>query len=205
VSFDYGQRHKIELDVARRIAGILGVPHEQQIVLPIEALDIIGGAALTDRAVTVDVDAEGTGNKYAEEHDLPSTFVPGRNILFLGLASAVAAREGIQHLVTGICEADAAGYPDCRRAFRDAMEHTLRVGLDSPMHIHAPLLKKSKAETWKLAEELGVLSLIVTETHTCYHGDHETFHPWGFGCGECGACTERKNGWEEYRRPRATV
>lgn len=198
VSIYYGQRHKIELDCAHAVCETLGVREPR--VLSLEILRDLGGAALTDERVVVDTDATGTGNVFAEEHDLPSTFVPGRNLLFFTSAIAFGARHGVYNLVTGVCEADAAGYPDCRGEFVDAAQDALRAALDeSRVLIHAPLLERSKAETFLLAEELGVLDTIIEQTHTCYHGNHDTKHDWGYGCGACGACEERANGWLQYR------
>lgn len=199
VSFDYGQRHRIELTCARRVCGAMGVM--PPFVIPVEALGRIGGAALTDEDVAIDTDATGTGNKYAEEHDLPSTFVPGRNVIFLTLALAFGAKDGIYDLVTGVCETDRAGYPDCRSEFVQSLERTLRFALDEPfVNIHAPLLKRSKAETFALADELGVLDLILEHTHTCYRGERLQRWDWGYGCGACGACVERRDGYEAFQR-----
>lgn len=197
IAFDYGQRHRVELDCARDVCSQLGV--EQPIVLSIGALSQLGAAALTSPSIDVDVDAAGTGNVFAEAHDLPSTFVPGRNALFFTLAAAYGARFGIHDLVTGICATDRAGYPDCRREFVPAMEEALTIALDDEaVTIHAPLLDRTKAETWQLARELGILPTIIEKTNTCYHGDRDHRHDWGYGCGECGACDERHRGYEEF-------
>lgn len=197
VSFDYGQRHAVELQAAERIAGEAGVPWT---LLEVPALDTIGGAALTDSNVAVNVDAAGTGNRYAEDHGLPSTFVPGRNAILLSTAAALAAREGLWTIVTGVCEADDAGYPDCRSLFLSAQEEALRQALDDfRLTLAAPLMVLSKGETFALAKELGVLDLIVEGTHTCYEGDRSVRWGWGYGCGKCGACRTRAAGWKEYR------
>lgn len=196
VSFDYGQRHKVELEVAAKLAADAGVPN---LVLPMPLLASLGGAALTDDAVKVAEDAAGTGNAYAHEHGLPSTFVPGRNVLFLGAAAAYAARVGSRVIVAGVCEADDAGYPDCRASFVSDMEWALQSALDDhEFTIAAPLLRLDKARTFLLAELLGVLGTVIAETHTCYEGEHELANAWGFGCGECPACQTRAKGYDEY-------
>lgn len=200
VAFRYGQRHAIELRCAERVCHELGV--RQPWVLPIEALSDLSAAALTSKDIPVDVDAAGTGNVFAESHDLPSTFVPGRNVLFLTLALAYGAKAGIYDLVTGVCETDRAGYPDCRKEFVVSLEETLSLALTEDVCIHAPLLKRSKAETFLLADELGVLDTILELTHTCYEGNRDNRFDWGYGCGACGACVERRDGWEEFQRMR---
>lgn len=197
VSFFYGQRHEVELTQAREICRQLDVRQPQ--MMSAVQLQSLGGAALTDKTIEPSVDATGTGNKYAEDHGLPSTFVPGRNMLFLTLAAAYGAKLGIYNLVTGICETDAAGYPDCRASFAAAATEALSEALAENVLIYTPLIEKSKAETFAFAEELGVLELVVTQTHTCYNGARNELHEWGHGCGECGACEERKKGWIEFQ------
>jgi 7-cyano-7-deazaguanine synthase len=196
VSFDYGQRHRIELDCAAALAARAGV---DQVVLPIEALSDLAGGSLTNPAIESRQDAAGTGNAYAERRGLPSSFVPGRNIIFLGLAAAYGIPRGLETLVAGVCATDEAGYPDCRPEFVQALEETIRVGMDCPQFaIDAPLLHLAKAETWALAEQLGVVEVIRTETHTCYEGERGALHDWGFGCAACPACLTRARGWAEY-------
>lgn len=197
VSFDYEQRHGVELDAAHVIAAKLGVSHVE---LHVPALKSIGAAALTNPDIDVDADAAGTGNVYAEQHDLPSTFVPARNAILLATAAAYAAPNGFTHLVTGVCETDEAGYPDCRASFVEAQEAALRLALDDPeFTIAAPLLHLDKADTFALAEQVGVLELVVDYSHTCYHGEHKDKHDWGYGCAECPACEIRAAGWDRYR------
>jgi 7-cyano-7-deazaguanine synthase len=194
VSFSYGQRHAVELDQARVIAHEFGVPN---VVLDAKVLSQLKGAALTNEAIAVETVAEpGSGNVHAAAHGLPSTFVPGRNMLFLTIAAAYGATLGIYDLVAGMCEADAAGYPDCRATFVSAAEEALTTALNEPVTIYAPLLERSKKETWLLAEELGILDVIVNSTHTCYEGNANDFHEWGFGCGLCPACVERALGFK---------
>lgn len=198
VSFDYGQRHRVELDIARTISLDTGATMHAELEVP--ALGQIGAAALTNDDIAVAADADGTGNEYAATHDLPSTFVPARNAILLATAAAFAAPNGYTHLVTGVCEADDAGYPDCRAVFIDAMEGALRAALDEPAFtIAAPLLHLDKARTFALADELGVLDVVVDRSHTCYEGDRSKRHPWGYGCGECPACLTRADGWNTYQ------
>jgi 7-cyano-7-deazaguanine synthase len=119
--------------------------------------------------------------------------------VFLSLAAAYALPRGATTVVTGVCQQDRAGYPDCRREFLDALAYTIRLGMDEPeFTFDAPLLDRDKAATWQLAHYLGVLGVIVEDTHTCYEGDHVTRHAWGYGCGECGACEERARGWQQF-------
>lgn len=187
ISFDYGQRHKVELDLAASLCRELGVPHEIVAGVP---LDKLAPSALTDKTLAV-AEAGGLGG-------LPSTFVPGRNILFLSMAGARAAAAGSGHIVIGACETDFSGYPDCREEFMKAMELALSSGLGSDMHIHRPLMFLSKAQIFGLADDLGGLETIIERTHTCYLGERTHRHAWGYGCGECPACRLRKKGYEEF-------
>lgn len=179
VTFDYGQRHRIEIDSARRVAGAAGVPN---IVLPIDTFAAIGGNALTDDTVDVPT-ADPAGN------DLPATFVPGRNLIFLTYAAALGWRRGIGHLVTGVAQTDYSGYPDCRRHTIDALERALQLGLERDLTIHTPLSNLSKKETVLLARELGALDAMRL-THTCYRGERPP-------CGACAACRLRARGFAE--------
>ena len=197
LGFDYGQRHRVELDVRGSIlakmrerfpdwAPRLGEDH----VLTLAALAQLGGSSLTEE-VAFAMQADG----------LPNTFVPGRNLLFLTLAGALAYRRGLQVIVTGVCETDFSGYPDCRDDTMKAMQLALSLGLERRLVIETPLMWIDKAETWSLAHRLGgkpLVDLIVEETHTCYLGDREHRHAWGYGCGECPACDLRRKGWERY-------
>lgn len=208
VCIDYGQRHSQELIQAQQISDlILG---RMPAVFTLEVLSQLGGAALTDPDVDVSADASGTGNVFAESHGLPSTFVPGRNMLFFTVALAYGATFGAYDVVTGVCEADRAGYPDCRSEFVLAAQDALRAALDEPaVGIHAPLLRLNKAKTFQLADELDALDIVLELTSTCYHGTRDESkprHAWGYGCGECPACEERARGWLEFEaRERATV
>jgi 7-cyano-7-deazaguanine synthase len=196
VSFDYGQRHEVELACARAISARFGV--REPFLIPVEGFTRLGAAALTNPAISVSADARGSGNDFAARQGLPSTFVPGRNLVFVALAAAYGAQHGIFDLVTGVCSADAAGYPDCRPSFVAAAQSAVGEALGEPVTIHTPLLHRTKAQTFALAESLGVLDVIVDETHTCYQGDRTRRHVWGVGCGDCPACRERAAGWAGF-------
>ncbi len=200
VGFAYGQRHHVELDQRPRVlAGLsriedwgerLGVDH----VLELNELGRLSDTSLT-RERDIELSARG----------LPTTFVPGRNLLFLTYAAALAYRRGIETLVGGMCETDFSGYPDCRRATLDALERAIGLGMDQPFRIETPLMWRDKAETWALAHELGgadLVNLIVEETHTCYLGDRSQPHAWGYGCGRCPACELRAKGWQTWAAQR---
>lgn len=198
IGFDYGQRHAVEL-VQRRVVldGLraafpawgdrLGADHE----IALAELGRISETALT-RETEIAMTKAG----------LPSTFVPGRNLLFLTYAAAVAYRRGIATLVAGMCETDYSGYPDCRADTIRAQEEAIALGFDQPFAIETPLMYVDKAATWAMADELGgrpLVDLIREETHTCYLGDRTKRHPWGWGCGECPACRLRAKGWETWQ------
>jgi len=197
VGFDYGQRHAVELE-ARQV-----VRREMAQRFPAWAvrlggdhvLDIKGFGAIGETAMTGDKAIEIT------EKGLPSTFVPGRNLVFLTYAAALADRLALKALVGGMCETDFSGYPDCRRSTIDAMEHALQLGMDRAFPIKTPLMRLSKAETWALAKALGgedLVELIRRHSHTCYLGRRDAEHAWGFGCGACPACELRANGWNDW-------
>jgi len=179
LTFDYGQRHRIELECATRIAEQAGV---RNTCLPIDTFAALGGDALTDNAIEVQ-------ERTAKNNGLPNTFVPGRNLIFLTFAAAYAYRHGIGHLVTGVAETDYSGYPDCREDTMNALQETLRAGMESDIVIHAPLMHRSKRETVELCERLGGLSAMAL-THTCYKGERPP-------CGDCPACRLRAKGFDE--------
>ena len=191
IGFDYGQRHRIELAVRPKILSFFGVKDDALI-----DLGVLG--KISDTALTRDIAFE------YEKSGLPNTFVPGRNLLFLAVAAAVAYRRGIEALVGGMCETDFSGYPDCRDATMKAMQQALSLGLDRPVAIETPLMWIDKAQTWQLAMDLGgqpLVDLIVEDTHTCYLGERGARHPWGHGCGTCPACALRKKGYESWKAP----
>ena len=201
VGFDYGQRHRIELECRDTVrAGLAGIDAGWKARLgPDHLLDATVLKSLGETAMTHEVSIEMT------EAGLPSTFVPGRNLLFLTLAGALASRRGISVLVGGMCETDYSGYPDCRATTMAAQGETLRLGLDVPMQIETPLMYVDKAGTWALADELGgqaLIDLIAEDTHTCYLGDREHRHEWGYGCGTCPACELRARGWQQWKSAR---
>ena len=198
LGFDYGQRHSVELQARTTVlarlaerfpawAPRLGQDH----MLTLDVLRQIGGSSLTE-TIAFAMQADG----------LPNTFVPGRNLVFLTLAGALAYRRGLQVIVTGVCETDFSGYPDCRDDTMKAMQLALNLGLAQRLRIETPLMWIDKAATWRMAEALGgpaLVDLIVEDTHTCYEGERGQRHDWGYGCGTCPACALRARGWEGYR------
>lgn len=196
LSFDYGQRHKIELLLAAEVAASAEVPH---VVLQVSALRKLSASTLTDETMS-NVDKASSGNNaFAAARGLPPSFTPGRNLLFFTMGAMYAAKVGATVIVTGVCQQDRDGYPDCRAEFVNSMEESIHLGFGwDQLRIYAPLLHADKAATWQLAHDLAVLSVIVHSTNSCYEGDREHFHPWGYGCGKCGACIERSKGWNEY-------
>lgn len=196
VGFDYGQRHHVEmqarLDVRAALADLPGGERLGEDFV----VDLSGYGAIAESALTADraIEMEASG--------LPSTFVPGRNLVFLTVASALAYRRGHGVLVGGMCETDYSGYPDCRRQTIDAMQSALTLGLDTSLVIDTPLMQLSKAQTWQLAQDLGgaaLVEIVRTRSHTCYRGERGTLHDWGHGCGTCPACELRAKGWAEWR------
>ncbi|WP_286998425.1 MULTISPECIES: 7-cyano-7-deazaguanine synthase QueC [Comamonas] len=202
LGFDYGQRHSVEMTQRLRVlekiradfpqwAPKLGDDH----VLSLDVLKQIGGSSLTDD-VAFAMQADG----------LPNTFVPGRNLLFLTLAGALAYRRGLQVIVTGVCETDFSGYPDCRDDTMKAMQLALNLGLERRLRIATPLMWIDKAATWQMAHALGgeaLVQLIVQDTHTCYEGTRDVLHDWGYGCGTCPACDLRAKGWQRWKQAQA--
>jgi 7-cyano-7-deazaguanine synthase len=198
VGFDYRQRHRVELDCRVRVLEALkrAFPNWARCIGEDRIIDLgmirdIGETALTD---DVEIQMQANG--------LPNTFIPGRNILFLTVAGAIAYRRGIRHLVGGMCETDFSGYPDCRDDTLKALQATLNLGMESRLVIETPLMWLDKAATWRLANELGgklLVDLIRVETHTCYHGDRQDLHDWGYGCGKCPACDLRKFGYNKFQ------
>lgn len=198
IGFHYGQRHDVEMQArlavrsaAAKLDPLWGDRLGEDFVV-----DLAGYGAIAESALTADRAIEMQAN------GLPSTFVPGRNLVFLTVASALAYRRAHAVLVGGMCETDYSGYPDCRRETLDAMQSALQLGLDTPITLETPLMFLSKGQTWQLAETLGgaaLVDLIVEESHTCYRGEREIRHEWGYGCGSCPACELRAQGWADYR------
>jgi len=197
IGFDYGQRHRIELDIrdAFRAALLQARPEWRAKLGPdhlirLDALGQVSDTALTSET-TIAFNADG----------LPNTFVPGRNIIFLSFAAAIAYRRGIKHIVGGMCETDYSGYPDCRDDTIKALQVALNLGMDRRFVLETPLMWLDKAATWRLAESLGgppLVDAILDHTHSCYLGDRSQRHAWGYGCGTCPACDLRAKGWAAY-------
>ncbi len=198
IAFDYRQRHVVELDARLRVLEALrrAYPQWTNKLGQDHLLDVAVLGAVSETSLTRETEFQMQAN------GLPNTFVPGRNLLFLTLAAAVAYRRDLQVLVTGVCETDFSGYPDCRDDTMKAMQLALSLGMDKRLLIETPLMWIDKAETWRLAESLGgemLVDLIVEHTHTCYLGERDQRHAWGYGCGQCPACELRARGWERYR------
>ncbi len=197
VGFDYGQRHHIELDCRVTVRAELqkAFPHWAERLGDDHLLDLRLLAQLSDSALTSERAIA------LQANGLPNTFVPGRNLLFLTFAAALAYRRGASVLVGGMCETDYSGYPDCRDNTLKAMQVALSLGLDTPMVVETPLMWLSKAQTWALTAQLGgqaLTDLVVESTHTCYLGNRGARHPWGFGCGTCPACALRAAGFKAW-------
>ena len=198
VGFDYGQRHRIELDCRALVREQLRSHFPQwrdklgdDHLLDLSLLGQISDTALTD-ARAIEIGASG----------LPNTFVPGRNLLFFTFAAALAYRRGVSVLVGGMCETDFSGYPDCRDNTLKALQVALSLGMDTPMTVETPLMWLDKAQTWALADSLGgeaLTELIIEHTHTCYLGERSQRHAWGYGCGQCPACELRARGYAAWR------
>jgi 7-cyano-7-deazaguanine synthase len=197
IGFAYGQRHEVELIARRNVlkairrdfprwAGRLGDDH---------LLDLAEFGAISDSALTRETEIEMTAS------GLPSTFVPGRNLVFFTYAAAIAYRRGIRTLVGGMCETDFSGYPDCRNNTLQSLARTLSLGMAVDLKIETPLMWIDKAGTWQMAKDLGgqpLVDLIVEETHTCYLGERGRRRDWGYGCGTCPACDLRAKGWAKW-------
>lgn len=197
VGFDYGQRHGVEMRARLTVRdGMVRVlPRYADRLGPDHVVDITGFGRIAESALTADRAIE------MDARGLPTTFVPGRNLVFLTYAAALADRRGLDVLVGGMCETDYSGYPDCRRDTIDAMQRALSLGLDKRVPIETPLMHLTKAQTWALAHRIGgqaLTDLIVTDSHTCYRGERDHLHPWGYGCGTCPACELRAAGHEQW-------
>lgn len=197
IGFSYGQRHLVEMEqrsvIRNRFQSFepwsdrLGEDH----LVDLASLGAISATSLTsDMAFAL------------SESGMPNTFVPGRNIIFMTYAAAIAYRRGIKHIVTGVCETDFSGYPDCRDDTMKALQVALNLGMERRFVIHTPLMWIDKAATWKLARDIAgdwLVDLIRTDTHTCYLGDRSEKHDWGFGCSRCPACDLRRTGYDRFR------
>jgi len=202
ITFDYGQKHAVELQAAEALVefanGLEEAPRVKWQLVPLKSLKSISGDS---SALTGDIPVEASGG----HKNLPSTFVPGRNVIMLSLAGAYAVARGIPDIITGVCQTDYSGYPDCRRVTIDAVQEAMRLGNDllpGEFSILTPLMDLTKAETWDLLAESGDyrhIEAVLTLSHTCYEGDRVHFNPWGFGCGTCPACELREKGFTEWR------
>jgi 7-cyano-7-deazaguanine synthase len=191
VAFDYGQRHAIELQTRRALLAALAAPKLGRD----HAVDLRALGAVSDTALTRQTPIA-TG-----DHGLPTTFVPGRNLIFLTMAAAVAYGRGLGVLVGGMCETDFSGYPDCRQEALDAQMRAIRSGMDCDLTLETPLMAMSKAESWRFAARIGgraLVDLINALSHSCYLGERGARHDWGYGCGACPACELRAQGWRDY-------
>ena len=202
LGFDYGQRHAIELQVRQPLLDAMRAlkPEWRERLGEDHMLDLSVLGEVSDTALTCDTAIAMQAN------GLPNTFVPGRNLLFLTLAAALAYRRGITVLVGGMCETDYSGYPDCRNDTLQALQSALQLGMATDVAIATPLMWLDKAATWTLAETLGgmpLVELIRSDTHTCYLGERGALHDWGHGCGHCPACELRAKGYREYRAGKA--
>ena len=194
VSFAYGQKHVTELRQAAIVADRFEIQHA------VIDLSFFGG--LVTSALTSNGD---TTKAHPNKPNLPASFVPNRNALFLTIAHAVAQEVGAKYLYTGVCQTDYSGYPDCREGFITALESALNEGYETSIRILTPMMHQTKAETFQLAEDLGVLEIILEDSHTCYNGERSTPRPvWGYGCGKCPACEVRRKGFLEYLTSRDT-
>ena len=180
VTFDYGQRHRLEIECAKNIANELRI---KQHILNMSLLNQLTTNALTREEINIEEGGSG---------ELPSTFVPGRNLLFMSFAGVLASQIGARHIITGVCETDFSGYPDCRDMFMKSLNVTLNLSMDQSFVIHTPLMWLNKAQTWELADELGVFEFVRNRTLTCYNGIMAE------GCGQCPACKLRKKGLDDY-------
>lgn len=197
LGFDYGQRHRIELDQRQAVLGALraefpewGHRLGEDTLLTVPTLGQLGDTAMTAEMEIV-----------MGDNGLPSTFVPGRNLVFLTFAGALAYRRGIKHIVTGVCETDYSGYPDCRDDTIKALQTALNLGMEARLVLHTPLMWIDKAETWALTNSLGgqaLVELIREHSHSCYLGRRDGPYAWGYGCGACPACDLRADGWARW-------
>jgi 7-cyano-7-deazaguanine synthase len=197
IGFDYGQRHRVELDCRAAVIERLRreFPAWDRKLGEDHIVDLSVLGRVSDTALTRD-----TAVAFAKS-GLPNTFVPGRNLLFFTFAAAVGYRRGARHLVGGMCETDYSGYPDCRDDTLKALQVALSLGMDQRFVVHTPLMWRNKAATWALADALGgspFIELILEETHSCYLGDRVHRHAWGYGCGDCPACELRRQGWRAF-------
>jgi len=197
LGFDYGHRLRVELDMRPIVLDALrmGLPHLAARIGADHIVDLGVLGQISDTALTRDAAIA------MQQNGLPNTFVPGRNLVFLTFAGALAYRRGVRHIVAGMCETDYSGYPDCRDDTIKAMQLALNLGMERRFVIHTPLMWIDKAATWALARTLGgdaLVEIVRRQTHTCYNSDRDHFHDWGYGCGTCPACELRAAGYARF-------
>lgn len=185
ITFNYGQNHSVELNQSKKICQLTRV--KQTII------DCSFFQTIVDSALTSNGDVNTLNSK-----QLPSSFVPNRNQLFITLSHAYAQKINANHLVTGVCQTDYSGYPDCRAEFIELIQLATNNGSSSDIHIHTPLMYLSKSQVFYLSQQLSAIEVIIEHSHTCYNGDRATKHAWGYGCRKCEACKLRENGWEQF-------
>lgn len=190
ITFNYGQKHSVEVEQAEKICLMKGI---KQTIINIDFLGTLVNSALTSNG---DVNEK-------NEIGLPSSFVPNRNQLFITLAHAYAQKIGAEAIITGVCQTDYSGYPDCRQVFIDAISLASYLGSTKRVDIITPLMYLDKAQTWKMAEDEGCIDEVINLSHTCYNGNRSTDWEWGYGCNSCPACELRKNGYNEYKKLKA--
>ena len=197
VGFNYNQRHLIEMECRKTILIKIRemFPEYKKLLGEDHIIDIPALGLLSETALTRD------SQIFIEDNGLPSTFVPGRNLVFFNMASALGWRRNIFNLIGGMCDTDYSGYPDCRRETIDAQANALSLGLDKEVIIHTPLMDMNKSDVWAFSYNIGgdkFHKLLKDDTHTCYIGDRSILHEWGYGCGDCPACILRKNGYKKW-------
>ena len=193
ITFDYGQKHSVELEQAKKITDKLGVVNY---VVKFDIFSQLADSALLDVNSNQDINAS-----HHAKPNLPASFVPNRNAIFFTIAHAYAQKQELEHIITGINQTDYSGYPDCRIEFIESLEQSLNIGSQSNISFKYPLIHLTKAQTFELAKKEGVLDLVLEESHTCYNGERLERYDWGYGCGNCPACLLRKQGWEDYKNP----
>jgi len=191
ITFDYGQKHSVELEQAKKITDKLGVVNY---VVKFDIFSQLADSALLDVNSNQDINAS-----HHAKPNLPASFVPNRNAIFFTIAHAYAQKQGLEHIITGINQTDYSGYPDCRIEFIESLEQSLNIGSESNISFKYPLIHLTKAQTFELAKKEGVLDLVLEESHTCYNGERLNRYDWGYGCDDCPACILRKQGWEEFK------
>lgn len=191
ISFDYGQKHHVELELASKASAYFGSASHN--VVKVSALKDLFTSALIGTAGDYTVN-----DLHPEKAGLPASFVPQRNAIFLTLAHGLAQQLGAKEVYTGVCQTDYSGYPDCRSGFVMRLQLALNVGYEAKIHFNTPLMLATKAETWAIAAELGAMDYVRDWTNTCYNGDRDHYHEWGYGCGECPACVLRAKGYADF-------